>query len=262
MAKLSLQKLQKILLAAQENNLIQILAAPKELAQFIIDGYNKASLTNQEQDDAQLFNNILNQERLAKSVYTNIKTIGKGTSQYTSILKILPSVNKFTELYSEGQKHIGYHEYIKLGLSLMGNKYALTKFNYFDDKIFEYRECQRVVQEDNQNMQTLEFQRTWDSLLQKEFGTIRNQPINQTNYNEFVNFVWGREQADDNNAAYANWIMAQIEGLRFLGEPFITSIHGDKATQRYMEFKKTLQPINKVQSKQAKILERIKNFQK
>lgn len=258
MANLSKQKLTKLLKEIhQQLGIDQDQQLTKSIAEYLAENYNKVTLTTQEQDDVQLFANTLNQERLVKSVFTNIKDIRKGTSQYTSILKLLPSVNRFTELYTNGEKHVGYHEYIRIGLALMGNNYNLNKFNYHDDKIFELRECQRQVQEDDKSDQTLLFQKTWDSLVQKEYGTVRAKAIEFTEYPKYVNFVWGRQQADKNKASYKDWCMAQIDGLRFLGtEPFITSMHGDKATDRYNEYMKS-KPKEKPSRKE--FLQRLKD---
>ena len=257
MANVSKQKITKILNEAyQKFGIDQDQQLTKSIAEYLAENYNKVTLTDKEQDDVQLFNNTLNQERLAKSVFTNVKDIRKGTSQYSSIIKLLPSVNRFTDLYTNGEKYIGYHEYIRIGLTLMGNKYSLNKFNYYDDKIFELRECQRQVQEDANPTQTEQFQRTWDALVQKEYGTVRAKAIEFTQFHQYVNFVWGRVQADKNKAKYQDWCMAQIDGLRFLGtEPFITSMHGDKANDRYDEYMKS-KPKEK--SSRKELLARLK----
>lgn len=208
-----------------------------KIAKDLAEGYTKVTLTKDQHTDFVVFEQTLNEVRREQNKFTNIKNISIGTAQHTSINKILPSVNRFCELYKHQIKSFGYREFIEIGLKLMGKKYNLNKFSYLEDQIFQYRDWQRQIEEDPKREDTYKLQSTWERLQEKEFGKSNSLSIQPTNLNQFINFIWAREQADKNKATYTDWCQAQIEGLKFLGPvTHLSVLHGEKALERYQTF--------------------------
>lgn len=255
--KLSKQKLTTLLKGILPKYGVNIYPAliPK-IAKDLAEGYTKVTLTKDQHTDFVVFEQTLNQVRQEKNKFSNIKNISIGTAQHTAINKILPSVNRFCELYKHQIKSFGYREFIEIGLKLMGKNYNLNKFSYLEDQIFQYRDWQRQIEEDPKREDTYKLQEIWERLQEKEFGQSNSLSIQPTNLSQFINFVWAREQADENKATYKDWCQAQIEGLKWLGTiTHLSVLHGEKALERYQKFMN-----GKPKKKVNKSLEAIKKW--
>lgn len=273
MKKLAKTKITKLLKEVFETYGIKINSSiiPK-LGEYVAENYNKEKVTDVQDDDCLLFNSILRQQRIAANKFSHVKQIKKGTSQYKQVIKIVESANKFSMLYSIDNKHIGYHDYIRVGLKLMGKNYGINKFGYFDEQIFQLREFEREISCDIDKVGTEEIQKIWDRCIEIEFGFTRHTPISISQHKEYVNFVWAREFADENKAGYKDWVMGQIESLKFIGSPpHLTCLHGEKAVIRYTKYlgqlgsnvtkNKSFKNV-KEQSQHNAIINRLKNRKK
>jgi hypothetical protein len=138
----------------------------------------------------------------------------------------------------------------------MGKTYNLNKFSYLEDQIFQYRDWGRQIETDPHIDNTLKLQQAWEKLQKKEFGVSTPVSIQPSNLGQYINFLWGREQADLNKASYMDWCSGQIEGLKFLGAvQHLSVLHGDKALERYRAYMN-----GKPKKRENKTLDKIKKW--
>ena len=131
-------------------------------------------------------------------------------------------------------KRDGMLEYVDIGLGLM-RKYALNRFKYHNDKIFEVFEDKLKVLQDKNKDGTKELSLSYIVTLEAKSGIeMRDVP---KDYVKYSNFVYAREQADECNADYEDWVVAQFTGLEFMDVvPEIHQLHGDNAKKRYESY--------------------------
>lgn len=161
------------------------------------------------------------------------KPIKEGTAQYTNLVKTIELATEFTELFNL-EKIDGYQEYHLLGKTVMGKRYALNKFSYYHEKITNLYQHKKEIEADSNKQGTKEIF-SWYVKFMKE-GVGVDFTIKPNDYTSYINFVYTRQEADQNKANYKDWIKAQFDGFTFLNiVPEINQVWGDGALKRYRQ---------------------------
>jgi hypothetical protein len=196
------------------------------------DGKAVKKVMDNTSGNVQMFNRLLNQLRL-KANHRFTSVIGKGTSEYVILMEIASLAEAFKLKYKIDATDEAYTYYIESGLELMGNKYGLSKFKYYNTSICETFECAVEISEDKTKDDTKAFQECWKVIMLERVGecpTIKK-------VSDYVHLVRGKNAAKAKKASFANWIDAQFEGLAFLSAiPELNQMYGDNALKRYDKY--------------------------
>jgi hypothetical protein len=141
----------------------------------------------------------------------------------------------FAEDFDIVPREDGYKEFCKLGIGLMGKQYGLNKFKTYAKSINEYFESYVMVIQDDNVEATLEFYSAWQTAM-LEAG-LGNQIYIDKDYKKYVHIVFARQEADERNANYEDWVQAQFAGLAFANAiPELTQYHGENAANRFEKY--------------------------
>jgi len=160
-----------------------------------------------------------------------IKTLSikKSDKKYLTLKEIVGQAKDFCDMFNL-QYDEGFKKYVEIGVFLLDRKFSLYRFKGYGDKIVTYYQNLDIIDKDENKEATYEFYQFWKAGLWEYAGEV----IDIKDANKYVNFVYGRKDADANNADYIDWINAQFEKWSFLNVvPELTQFHGDNAAYNY-----------------------------
>lgn len=160
-----------------------------------------------------------------------IKTLSikKSDKKYLTLKEIAGQAKDFCDMFNL-QYDEGFKKYVEIGVFLLDRKFSLYRFKGYGDKIVTYYQNLDIIDKDENKEATYEFYQFWKAGLWEYAGEV----IDIKDANKYVNFVYGRKDADANNADYIDWINAQFEKWSFLNVvPELTQFHGDNAAYNY-----------------------------
>ncbi len=181
----------------------------------------------------------LTPERLGRILYAErvrhqhqvITAINKGDSAWTTLMEVARDAYEFGELFGIMPRDEAYRQYVDLGLQLMGRKYAIGKFKYHKERIFERKGSHVLIADDPDTEGTDRFQRIWRKAMERHSRmAMKLDPLDR------VHFIYARIEAEQEGAKFSVWIEAQFERLAFLSAvPNLNQFYGDGALKRYRE---------------------------
>lgn len=184
-----------------------------------------------ENDYTEQFNRVLTLNReLAKHNFTPINQTGR---DYTTLKEVTLIALEFCKVFNLSPD-VGFGHFIQLGFQLIGKKYALNKFKYHKENIFNLYSFSLEIQTDPKKKDTEKFYEIWrDTML-----TWSSIDIEITTVEKYVNILYARQEADEAKADYDDWIEAQFQELAWLDViPELSQLHGVNALERYEKWK-------------------------
>lgn len=179
------------------------------------------------------FNMLLTSMRM-EAGSKRIPNIIKGTAEWTMLREVTSMAIEFANAFSYAVIADGVREYIRIGLKMMGKRYGLNKFKYYNSKIYEQKESHAVLDDDKDPEGSKAFWQCWLNAMEVYAGTTLDILIPE----KFVHMIYGREEADRMEADYEDWVTAQFEGLAFVEAiPELSQFYGDNACLRYEKYK-------------------------
>ncbi len=164
--------------------------------------------------------------------HKSIFTIRNGDREYLMLKEIAQSANEFTETFKIQPKETGYKTFIQLGLRFMGKKYSLNRFKTYREGIFTVYENMIILDKDVDKEGTKAFYDCW-KICMLEYASV-DKPLDDF---DMVNMIFGRQEADEVNAYYEDWVKAQFEGLAWLNAiPELSQFYGENAKKRYEKY--------------------------
>lgn len=181
------------------------------------------------------FNGILASVRIELK-HKRVKPILKMEKDYIMLKEIAKLAYDFAEDFDIKPRSDGYREYCKAGIEMMGRGYALNKFKTYHNSIVEIFTALEALSEDEDVAATLEFYATWQAMM-LEYSELGDQIYIEKEPKKYVHMLFGRAQADLQQADYEHWLRAQFEGMAFHSAiPELTQLHGDNAVKRYERY--------------------------
>lgn len=166
---------------------------------------------------------ILYDERVVAQ-HKYIKTINKKSSEYVTAAEIAANAQEFIQLFNLGEDD-GMRQYCRIGIKMMGKKYGLNKFKYYNARIFSEFE------------QALELKQDSNSKLTKEIYKYYKGKVGLSKIEFTSDFVYCRQVIEEEKANVSDFIDAQFEGLSVFGavpEPY--QLHTENSKARYRIF--------------------------
>ena len=198
-----------------------------------------ALLTNKKTYDAimkthspkvEQFNLMLTTYLSAKN-FRGARQILKTDRQYKTLCQIAKDAEEFCSTFMLDLQ-TGMQIYIKLGVGLAGKNYALNKFLYYKEGIFNRYANQEVVKNDEHPEITAE-------VVQEYIKQLKREKDSSFVIKEFMHdFVYAAMQLVTFETTPYAWVKSQVQGLKSLEvvpEPY--QIHGEGAAKRYLKHK-------------------------
>jgi hypothetical protein len=184
-------------------------------------------------DNTNEFGSILELVR-RKLKHKLVQTINPQSKDYNVLKEVALLAYQFNSTF-DLPKQIGYQRFIELGVSLMRNKYSLSKFKFYAEKIFSIQEAHDLISNDPSPLGTDAIACIYDENLRKQAGI--NLSYTRNDYQEWVNFYYTRLDIETYKANPLDWIAAQFEGLAFMSAiPELSQLYGDNAYKRYIAY--------------------------
>ena len=171
--------------------------------------------------------------------HIGVTKIKQYDAAWTSLKELTNMVNEFCKAYGLTTKE-GFVKFIETGFDLMdtykyknyNNAPQWLKKNY--DLIINRYESVKLLNEDDDPQSTREFYNIFNNKVMELSGIYDNYKDNPYQY---VNFLKGRQLADELGVDYDTYLTAQFASLYFChGIPRIEDLHGDKARQRLTQY--------------------------
>lgn len=180
-------------------------------------------------ESVNLFNRLLLMERQSRQ-HVGVRLYDEGSSDFKILLGIVELAEQYyTEMFKGGNRQDAYQSYIATGLNLMGKKYGLNKYKFFNQSIFDARTGELLVASDDCPVITEYMINGYKHHVKKITGVDCIVLAS-----ELENFVHARRQAAENKCDYKHWIKAQFGQLEFMNiTPTPSQFHGEKALMRY-----------------------------
>lgn len=180
--------------------------------------------------DTKLFNRLLTLVRKEKGHhFSTIKDSGKEWALFCDVVK---EANNFCDSFKIA-RDLGYVEFIRIGIKLMGRKYSLNKFKSYAQRILDYYVYVLAIREDDSPEATEDFYNAYCAVLIKYTGI----DLDIDNVEDYVNMVYAKQACDECGAKYDDWVEAQFDGLSFTGGvPEFNQLYGENAVKRYRAF--------------------------
>lgn len=183
--------------------------------------------------DTELFNAILTMYR--QNLKHRFIPLQKQDALWRRLGQVVEDANKFCEALEYDSKRHAYTDFIRIGIELMRDKYALQKFLGMRDTIVEIKNKEKTLADDDNFEATETFTLIYQEVIKSEYGTYA--PVNSLH--KKMELFKGRTDADSLGADYRTYIKAQVAGLEWSGEPIDTSnLYGDNAKERFRAYKK------------------------
>lgn len=185
-------------------------------------------------NNVEKFNGMLKSIRVAKG-HKAVRNITKDDKQYESVKAAAGICDDFIKTFNIEDISQGIDLFINIGLDIMGKKFAINKFNFYKDHIYQEFEARLVIREDNNTEGTKVILDTYKQGV-LEVATVEYSLAQQS---DALHFVYARMEADENKANYQEWVYAQFEGLAFLDAiPEPNQLYGIKALERYQRYRR------------------------
>jgi hypothetical protein len=182
--------------------------------------------------DVDAFSGVLGQERM-RADHRGVKPIRSGTSEYTTLKDVCQLAHDFAEAYKFDNTIDGYRTYCRIAIELMGKRYALRKMKSYDTRICELYEMNYAIQKDNDPEGTAAIHEIYQEIMQRE----ANVEIDLSNEGRYAFMVYARQEADDVDAFYDDWVEAQFDALAFLNDvPNPNQLFGENAVERWKRY--------------------------
>lgn len=163
-----------------------------------------------------------------------IQEIGVNDKLYSTLKDVAEIAVKFCEAFNYKDRQTGYLRFCEIGISLMGKKYALNKFKYFSEDIFEAETNYLAIKADVSPEHTQTVYEAWRECLQKYAGLDRTL---DRKHPQWIHIYYTKEQALLHGADLKIWVEAQFEGLAFMGViPELPQMYTEKAEVRYYSY--------------------------
>lgn len=207
---------------------------------------SKTATSNQE--EAFEFKGILSMYRRTLR-HKMIQDIGVNDKQYSTLKEVANIATQFCEAFKYTDKMQGYLRFCEIGIGIMGKKYALNKFKYYAEDIFEVENNAQAIANDVSPELTNRVYEVWRECLQKYAGIERTMDKKHLHW---IHILYTKEAAILHKANIQDWLEAQFEGFAFMNViPELTQMHTDKAEVRYYTYmankKKASKQAEKVQ---------------
>lgn len=187
------------------------------------------------------FNRVLmNFRREQKSKYSTapIRLIQKDSPDYLMLKEVAKLAQTFVEEFEITSKIEGYKEFLDIGYRLMGSKFFLNKYKTYNKRITEIFRSKVDVLTDSEPEKTKLLYSYWQKYMVDYAGLEELIDIDK-DYSKYCHLVYARDYADEHNADYEDWVVAQFEGLTFMSAvPEIYQFYGDGALKRYERYLK------------------------
>lgn len=182
------------------------------------------------------------------------------SKDYILMKEIAKMAYDFSNHFKINPRYEGYREFIEIGLKFMG-KYGLNRFKTYESRIYETFENKVEVLNDDKENDTLDFYELWQNKM-LEYVDELAVPKLKDNYSNYIHMLYGRRAADEADAYYEDWIVAQFEGLAFLNTiPELQQFYGENALKRYERYINSVDVDTKESSGES-ILDYYKNEKK
>lgn len=193
------------------------------------------------------FNLILETVR-KESGHQRIKSIRKGDVDYTMLMEVSKMAYEFSEVFEYVPREDGYKVFCSLGIEMMGKKYGLNRFKYFEEKIYEKAEYAIHIAnyEDKQGLQLLS---GFYLSCVEEYGGQPDYSVNK-DLTKLIYILWSKQMAEDIGAEPSLFIKAQFEEFKPMGFiPELPQLSTPKSIERYYKYQganvKELEEIRK-----------------
>lgn len=185
----------------------------------------KKHLKNSFIDNVELFNRLVCSQR---SVPT--RTVISGDKRYLMIADICKDAVEFVNHFELSTEE-GFKEYVEIGLKKIGKNYRLNKFKTYKEYIFDTYERYQVIKSDDDKQVTADI-----ANIYLEYAEINDDTQRQSIYKTYIHdFIYAKQQADENKANHRVWIKSQFDGLKYLEVvPNPYQLHGEEAQKRYL----------------------------
>ena len=188
---------------------------------------------NAENTKVEIFNRLLAGIRTEQRVKGVTKLILQTDKEYVVLKEITALAIDFHEQSGNNSLEQSFIFFIKVGIELMRKKYALSKFKYYKDKIYDRHVVQLVINKDNAPELSKKFYAIWKRIVKgyaPDYIDIESEE-------DYANIVLARMEADEMKATYDDWITSQFEGLSFLDViPNFNQLYGINAKKLYQEY--------------------------
>lgn len=177
------------------------------------------------------FNGVLTAFR--QSISHKVTSIRKGSKDWLLLVEIASDAKEFCDYFKFQSVEDGFKAYIRSGIEMMGKKYALSKFKFYKQRIFDYHEFRTAIEQDADAEGTEMFYNVYcDEMLERTGVDLELEDVE-----DYVHMVFGRQEADASNADYKDWVDAQFEGLSFMNAvPELNQLYGLNAKKRYRSY--------------------------
>lgn len=177
------------------------------------------------------FNGVLTS--LRQSLSHKITTVRKGGKDWLVLVEVASDAKEFCEYFKFDSMEEGFKAYIRSGIEMMGKKYALSKFKFYKQRIFDYYEFKKAIDTDADAEGTEEFYNIYCDAMMERTGV----DMELDSVEDYVHMVFGRQEADEVHADYKDWVEAQFQGLSFMAAvPEMNQLYGLNAKKRYRSY--------------------------
>jgi hypothetical protein len=164
--------------------------------------------------------------------HVHVKVLKPTDALYGVLTDVAELGDEFCKKFALNRRE-GFMEFCRIGVKLMGKKYALNKFMYNAEKIFVTAEVERLVKDADQSKSERMY-REWRRCMEEYANFVYE--VNSDS--DFVNFIYAYREADKVKADYGDWMQAQFEGLAWMNTvPELEQLHTDNAHKRYVAYK-------------------------
>jgi len=166
--------------------------------------------------------------------HKGVSLIEEGSTNWTTVKKIVPLIAEFAQettlTFTNACK-----QYISWGNYLMGNRFALSKFQSLSTQILEVYFADKALDENPWQTETYRGIRHYSDKVYSRAGMIieglDENPL------KMVEFMKAAEYCAKNRITITDYIDAQFEGLDWTGGiPEPTQLNSENAIQRYVKF--------------------------
>lgn len=201
--------------------------------------------------DVDLFNMVLTTYR--SSLKHRFVPLRKEDALWKHLASVTADALVFSKSFEYETHRQAFQDYIRIGIDLMRDKYSLSKFTGYKEKIWEVRNLEVELRADDDVEATELFGVIFQSLMKSECGEYVSIEL----FTKKLDIYRGRMDADRLGADYKQYIKAQISGLEWTGGAIDTyNLYGDNAIERFKAYKIP------VESKSSEYAEKLKKLVK